>query len=173
MLGEDLVVNDAVYKILSTCSGIRVDQFAPKKGVWGEPIGRGATVAAKATFQDQFAALTRGFEVVLGENARVEPFLQELRNVRQLLFAFAARYQDALAGRFGSHISQASMVSIDQDFGDVTKGIGDVAAVIKAEFPNGPPMPGHPVPELPLPGFPRTRRATDRVSGVQQQVLFQ
>ncbi|MEP4214432.1 MAG: hypothetical protein ABJL35_03645 [Parasphingorhabdus sp.] len=33
VLGEDLVVNDAVLKMLTTCSGVRIDQFAPRKGV--------------------------------------------------------------------------------------------------------------------------------------------
>lgn len=35
MLGEDLVVNEAVFKIFktfTTCSTVRIDRFAPKKG---------------------------------------------------------------------------------------------------------------------------------------------
>eukprot|EP00904_Undaria_pinnatifida_P003089 jgi/Undpi1/12781/HiC_scaffold_6.g02449.m1 len=173
MLREDLVVNDTVFKILTTCSGIRVDQFAPKKGIWGEAMGKGTTVAAKATFQVQFAALTSGFEAVFGANARAKSFLRELRAVRQLLFTYAARYQEVFVGEYGPHISQAITASINQDFEDVAKGIGDVAAAIKSAFPNGPPMLGQVVPELPLPVFPRTRSATDRITGVQQQVLLQ
>ncbi|CAN0537907.1 unnamed protein product, partial [Laminaria digitata] len=34
-------------------------------------------------------------------------------------------------------------------------------------------MLGQSVPELPPPEFPRTRSATDRIRGVQQQVVFQ
>ena len=65
------------------------------------------------------------------------------------------------------------MASIDQDFAGVAKGVGDVAAAIESMYPNGPPMPGKSVPELPPPEFPRTRSATDQISGVQQQMVFQ
>ena len=34
MLEEDRVVTDAVLKMLTTCPGVRIDQFAPTKGVW-------------------------------------------------------------------------------------------------------------------------------------------
>ena len=99
--------------------------------------------------------------------ARVEVFLQVLREMRQVLFAYAARYQDVLAGEFGPLISSAVTASIDQDFVDGSKGVRDVAATIKTSFRNGPPMLGQSVPELPPPEFPRTRAATDRIRGVQ------
>ena len=173
MIGEDLVVTDGVFKILTTFSGVQLQQFAPKKGVWGNSTGKGTPAAANVTFQDRFAALTRGFEVVLVGNVRAEVFLQELRDVRQLLFAYAAKYQDVLAGELGPHISQAVVASIDEDFVDVTKGIGDVAYAIKSSYPNGPPLPGQPVMDLPPPVFTRTRDVTDRIRGVQRQVILQ
>ena len=43
-----------------------------------------SSVVKEVTAQDRFAAMTRGFEVVLGENARVGPLLQELREIRHL-----------------------------------------------------------------------------------------
>ena len=92
---------------------------------------------------------------------------------RQLLFAYAARYQEVLAGAFGLHISEATKASIDQDFVDLAKGVGDVAAAIKSLHSNGPPMLGQSVPELPSPEFPRTRSAPDRIRGVQQRLVFQ
>lgn len=56
---------------------------------------------------------------------------------------------------------------------DVAKGISDVAAAVKTLYPNGPPVPSQSAADLPSPVFPRTRSATGRMGGVQQQVLFQ
>ena len=42
----------------------------------------------------------------------------------------------------------------------LSKGVGHVAATIEASLPNGTPMLGHSVPELP-PEFPRIQVATD------------
>ena len=100
MLGEHLAMKDAVLKMLTMCSGVhvRVDQFAAKKGV---PWKRGRRLRAKVTVQDRFAALTRGFEVVLWEYARAGSFLQELRGFRQLPLACAAVYQNVPAGELG------------------------------------------------------------------------
>ena len=65
-------------------------------------MGNKTPPAAKLTVQNRFAAMTRGFEVGFGEYDRAGPFLQELHEVRRmLLFAYAARYQDVLAGEFG------------------------------------------------------------------------
>ena len=103
---------------------------------------KGTAVAAKVTFQDRVTALTRGVVVVLGQYARAGSFLQELQRVRQLMFAYAARYQ-----RFTRDIPEAMKASIDQDFVDFAKWVGDVAAAIKSLYPNGPPMLGQSVPE--------------------------
>ena len=64
-----------------------------------------------------------------------------------MLFVYAARYQDVLAGEFGALVSGAVTASIDQDFVGVSKGVGDVAATTKTPFPSGPPMLGQSVSE--------------------------
>lgn len=70
----------------------------------------------KVTVQDRFAAMTRGFEVGLGEYARAGSFPKELREIRQLLFPYAARYRDVLVGEFGLHLSDANIASVNPDF---------------------------------------------------------
>ena len=70
VLGEDRVVTDAVLKMLTTCSEVRIDQFAPRKGVWGGSVEKGMLSGVKVTVQDRLAALARGFDVVLGKYAR-------------------------------------------------------------------------------------------------------
>ena len=132
---------------------------------------KAALSAAEVTVLDRFAALTWGFEVDLGECARAGYFLQEGREVRQLLFAYAATYKDVLAGEFGLRTSDAIIASINQDFVDVAKVVRGVAAVIKSLFPYSPPMLGQSVPDCPPPEFPRTRSATDRIRGEQNKAL--
>lgn len=115
----------------------------------------------------------RGFEVVLGEYTRPGFFLQELRDFCQELFAYAARHQVILAGKFGTCISQAIVGVIDQDSIDVDKGIVDVAAALKLLYRHGPPVPSQSVPDLASPDIRTTRLAADRIRGVLKKVLFQ
>ena len=145
----------------------------------GEDEGGGSNAAiakgAKVTVEDSFTAMTRGFEVVLGEYGRAGSFLREWRDVRQLLFAHAARHQNALAGEFELHISDAIISSIESGFcGRGKRGRKRSCRHRKSSFPNGPLMLGQNVPVyLPPPEFPRTRSVTDRIGGVQQQLALQ
>ena len=104
-----------------------------EEGDSGGIDGERDAICIKGDVARSFCSIHEGFRDWFGGNTWAEPFLRELRDVRQLLFAFAARHQDDIAANFGHHISQTIMASISQDFGDVTKGVGDVTAVEKTQ----------------------------------------
>ena len=87
-------------------------------------------------------------------------------------FAYVVSFGSIFKGSFGPALSSQVLDAINENLVKATKSMGDVAAMRKVPFPNGPPLVGQfgLIAEMELPDITLTRRDIDQVSRTYRQI---
>lgn len=180
-VGDELVVSDAVFKMLDTLSGIKIAPFAARQH--DVQIGSDKTrgVGNGVLPDDKFAALLCGLEgmVHLGTTAagkaRAEAFLAPFRDISKRLRTYVSRFRVGFMGEFGQMLADNVENAIDRDLLKVGAAAREASDLLRARFPHSPPkgdLDQLDIPSITPASFDHTRQATDELIGAHRYVLL-